>query len=143
MSRNAPTRGRVFVDTSAVIALVVEDQALHDDALATWERLVAASRVGGGNLVTHHAVVVESLGLLHKRHGMPCVRRFLDRVLPRLRVVRISAELHDRGVAALRAADRRRVSIVDWISFEVMRSEEIRRAFAYDADFWRQQFFPA
>ncbi len=139
----APTRGRVFVDTSAVIALLVEDQALHEDALATWERLVAAARVGGGSLVTHHAVVIESLALLQKHHGMPSVRQFLDRVLPRLRIVWISAELHERGVAALLAADRRRVSIVDWISFEVMRSEGIRRAFAYDADFWRQQFFPA
>lgn len=139
----SPTSGPVFVDTSAVIALVVEDQPLRDEALSTWERLLAGARVGEGGLVTHHAVVIETIALLQKRHGMSRVRRFLDSVLPHLRIVWISRELHERGVAALLAADRRSVSIVDWISFEVMRSEGIRRAFAYDADFWRQGLFPA
>lgn len=33
-----------------------------------------------------------------------------------------------------------KVALVDWISFEIMRVEGIREAFAFDLDFRRQGF---
>ncbi len=43
-------------------------------------------------------------------------------------------------MAALLAAGHRSVSLVDWVSFELMRAERIDCAFAFDADFARQGF---
>jgi predicted nucleic acid-binding protein len=43
-------------------------------------------------------------------------------------------------VTASLAAPRRRVSLVDWASFELMRRRGIERAFAFDRDFSTQGF---
>lgn len=52
----------------------------------------------------------------------------------------IDAEVHATGRAALMAANRRDLSLVDGTSFEVMRRRGIRRALALDEDFARQGF---
>lgn len=41
------------------------------------------------------------------------------------------------------AAARREVSLVDWLSFEVMRDRRIRHAFTFDNHFVEQGFLPA
>lgn len=50
------------------------------------------------------------------------------------------AGLHRRAITAMLAARRRPVSLVDWTSFEVMRSRGIGSAFAFDDDFAAQGF---
>lgn len=42
---------------------------------------------------------------------------------------------HDTAVAALLAALPTKTSLVDYVSFQVMRDRGIRRAFAFDTDF--------
>ncbi|MDQ6909249.1 MAG: hypothetical protein M3Z84_00445, partial [Actinomycetota bacterium] len=42
------------------------------------------------------------------------------------------------AVGSLLAAGRRDVSLVDWVSFELMRRLKITRAFAFDPDFEAQ-----
>ena len=43
---------------------------------------------------------------------------------------------HHVGITAI----RRKVSFVDWVSFEVMRRAGVASAFAFDADFETQGF---
>jgi predicted nucleic acid-binding protein len=50
---------------------------------------------------------------------------------------------HAAGVAALLAALPTRISLVDFVSFEVMRERGISRAFAFDDDFRKAGFVPA
>jgi predicted nucleic acid-binding protein len=64
----------------------------------------------------------------------------VEEVLPAFETVWIGEEIHRSAEAALLAAPRRRVSFVDWVSFEVMRREGIERAFAFDRDFTTQGF---
>ena len=47
---------------------------------------------------------------------------------------------HRAGVASVLAANQRRLSLVDCVSFEVMRRLGIREAFAFDAHFADQGF---
>jgi predicted nucleic acid-binding protein len=54
-------------------------------------------------------------------------------------VIFVSREIHDAGVRRLLDAGRRRVSLVDAVSFEVMRARRIEEAFAFD-DFEREGF---
>ncbi len=133
----------VFLDTSALIALLNAEDRFHDDAKHTWDRLLAGVRTGQKLLVTHHAILVESSALIARRLGMRAVRQLHDGLLPVAEIVWIDEKLHRRATAAMLAAARRNVSLVDWLSFEVMRDRRIRHAFTFDAHFGEQGFLPA
>jgi predicted nucleic acid-binding protein len=44
------------------------------------------------------------------------------------------------GLAAMLTANRKELSLVDCVSFEVMRRRDVTRAFALDTDFASQGF---
>jgi uncharacterized protein len=90
--------------------------------------------------LTHNYVVVEACALLQGRLGTPAVRTLLDDVVPAMEVVWVHAEVHASAAAALLAAGKRGVSLVDWVSFEVMRLHGATRALTLDDDFARQGF---
>ena len=133
----------VFLDTSALFALLDAEDRFHDEARHTWDRVLAGVRARRQLLVTHHAVVVEASVLTARRLGMQAVRRLHDGLLPVVEVVWIDEKLHRRATAAMFAAARRNISLVDWLSFEVMRDRRIRHAFTFDAHFKEQGFLPA
>jgi uncharacterized protein len=84
--------------------------------------------------------VLEATALVHRRLGGVATRDLLEELVPTLEMTWVGAELHDRAVSALLGAARRRVSLVDWVSFEVMRRHGIEQAFAFDRDFAAQGF---
>ena len=51
-------------------------------------------------------------------------------------------EFHRVGIAALLSASRRNLSLVDCVSFEMMRHFGITSAFTFDAHFAEQGFQP-
>jgi predicted nucleic acid-binding protein len=75
---------------------------------------------------------VETFALIQSRLGLEAVRGFQDEIVPVLNVEFVTPELHRLGIAALLAASRRGLSLVDCVSFEVMRELGIREAFAFD-----------
>ena len=126
----------VFVDTSALYALLVETDDKHPAARGA----LPALRGGGANLVTSSFVVLESVTLLQSRIGVAAVRAFHDDVMPLLVVVWVGEGLLHRATASLLAASHRSVSLTDWSSFMIMRERGIERAFAFDGNFARQGF---
>lgn len=126
-----------FVDSSALYALLSAEDPNHGVA-AAWFR--SADR--DPNIVTHNYVVVETTALLQRRLGPDAVRAFLEDLLSPIDVLFVDEELHRLATSAFLAAVRRRPSLVDWVSFELMRHERIRRAFAFDRDFRAQGFTP-
>jgi predicted nucleic acid-binding protein len=52
----------------------------------------------------------------------------------------VNSDLHASALAALLAARRRRLSLVDCVSFETMRHLSVTRAFAFDPHFTEQGF---
>ncbi|HEU5162576.1 MAG TPA: PIN domain-containing protein [Thermoanaerobaculia bacterium] len=126
----------VFVDTSGLLAVLDASDAAHRRAAAAWTRLLEA----GSALVTTSYVLVELTALAQARLGVAAVRD-IDRVLvPLMRVVWIDETFHTRAMAALLAAGRRKLSLVDCVSFEVMREGGIAKAFTVDPDFRTQGF---
>lgn len=125
---------RVFVDTSALLALLDEDDDHHHEAAAAMRFLIAEAE-----LVTHNYVHVEVLALARRRLGPLAVARLMDGLLPALTTIWVDEPLHRAALAAHRAAGPG-VSLVDRVSFEVMRHEGIEEAFAFDADFEVQGF---
>jgi len=63
---------RVFVDTSALIALVVANDSAHASALRVFTRLELQQAA----LVTSSYVLVETYALIGRRYGLPVVRDF-------------------------------------------------------------------
>ena len=89
---------------------------------------------------TSNYILVETLALVQGRLGMEAVRRFQEDIFPLLSLEFITPKMHRLATAALLSSSRRRLSLVDCVSFEVMRETGIRRAFAFDPHFKEQGF---
>ena len=126
----------VFVDTSAIYAILIPDDPDHPAAREVVDDLERED----ATLVTSSAVVYETVALLQRRIGVGAVRRFRESVEPALDIRWVDRIAYDAAMAALLTANARDVSLVDWTSFAVMRANGWRRAFAFDDDFARQGF---
>jgi predicted nucleic acid-binding protein len=126
----------VFVDTSALIALLDGDAAEHRAAAATWRSLLQDDEP----LIATTYVLVETHALVQRRLGMEAVRVLSRDFIPLLEIAWLDEEVHNAGLAALLTAARRQLSQVDCVSFEVMRRHGVTRAFTFDADFVEQGF---
>ena len=126
----------VFVDTSALFALLVETDENHQAAHAA----VPLLRDNDASLVTSSLVVIETITLLQSRIGVAAVRIFYHDLLPLLKVAWIDEDRLHRAMSALLASSRRGVSITNWSSITLMRERGIAHAFAFDDDFARQGF---
>lgn len=122
-----------FVDTSALIALFDPHDQRGSDA-RLW--LEAHS---DEHLVTHNYVVVEALAVLERRFGREHVRMLRGAVFPLVDVHWVSRDQHDRALDAHIDAPRGS-SLVDQVSFVVMRDSNVATAFALDEDFSRAGF---
>ncbi|NUN52381.1 MAG: PIN domain-containing protein [Planctomycetaceae bacterium] len=90
---------------------------------------------GEDDLLTSNYVLVETFALVQARLGTAAARALAEEVVPALEVRWMDADLHAQAVAALLAAGRRKLSLVDCSSFAVMGSLGLRRAFAFDGRF--------
>jgi predicted nucleic acid-binding protein len=124
----------VFVDTSALYALVDGGDRFHDAAL---ERLAA---LRGQDLVTHAYVAVELLALLGRRLPWNASEQLVDVLLPLVTVDAVPWSVHSTALAAYRESRLTGVSFVDHTSFAFMRSRALVAAFAYDPDFEARGF---
>ncbi len=128
-----------FVDTSAWLALVDADEERHGEAAAAWRALLE----GDTPLLTTNYVLVETYALAQRRLGQAAVRLLADDLLPVAEVEFVARDAHDRAVATVIAANRRDLSLVDAVSFDVMRRRGISRAFAFDRHFAEAGFSSA
>jgi uncharacterized protein len=124
------------VDTSAFFALLDRDDPAHGAIAEAFDRVLDE----GTELVTHNYVLVETLALAQRRLGMPAVVAINDALLPVMSVEWIDSAAHEAAVAAVVAARRRSVSLVDHVSFALMRRREIGTALAVDRHFAEQGF---
>jgi predicted nucleic acid-binding protein len=128
----------VFVDTSFLVALLDEDDPMYADALRLWRRM-EAERL---SVLTSNYVVLEACAVLQRRLGVPAMRRLVHQILDPVALEWVTRDDHERAVDALLVADRRNLSLVDCVSFEVMRRMDIRECLAFDRHFAEQGFSP-
>jgi predicted nucleic acid-binding protein len=126
----------VYVDTSALLALLDADDLRHERAAGFF----ADSLRAGTDLITSNYVVVEACGIVQRRLGMPSLRALVDRHLRVLTVEWVDEPVHAAGLTALLSANRRGLSLVDCVSFEIMRDHGITACFAFDRHFAEQGF---
>jgi len=126
----------VFVDTSAFYAVLDRGDENHASAKACWIDLLSA----GSALFTNNYVLLETSALLQHRLGTAALRAFHQEITPLLATDWVSESRHLAGVEAALVAHRRKLSIVDCVSFQTMRDLQIDAVFCFDPHFREQGF---
>ena len=126
----------VFVDTSALYALLDSDDANHARARKQWAALLETQEP----LLTTSYVVVETAALVQHRLGTEASRALFDELLGVVEVIFVGPDTHRAATAAWLVADRRKLSLVDCVSFQTMREAGVTTAFAFDRHFVEQGF---
>lgn len=121
----------IFVDTSALIAYVDAGDDFNERAV----ELFSSFAKDDYNLITTNYIILEAIIIVKKRFGLEAVSSFNDNIVPSLRVYWINEEVHNIGVNNLIIANRKKVSLVDYTSFEIMKRLDIEKAFSFDNHF--------
>jgi uncharacterized protein len=121
----------IFIDTSGLYAVMDRHDDNHATAAVIWGRLIA----GSARLITTNYIVVETLALVQARLGFEAARRLVLDVFPILEQTIVDAGLHTAALEALLEQQRRKLSLVDCVSFACMRRLHVATAFSFDRHF--------
>ena len=78
--------------------------------------------------------------LTQHRLGLKAARTFQENFFPLLDIEWVDEQSHMTGVTGVLTAARRKLSLVDCVSFDIMRRLGIREAFTFDKHFKEQGF---
>lgn len=120
----------IFLDTSAIYAWADAGDHNHRTAVRRLQSILD----NGEALLTHNYVLVESIALLQVRLGLTAAAK-LAKDSDAFVIEWVDEDLHTSGIRELERSKRRSVSLVDQISFLVMRRRHVATAFAFDPDF--------
>jgi len=126
----------VFVDTSALYAFLDIGDVGHELLRPAWDRGID----DGEGFVTSNYVVLETTAVAQRHLGLDAVRTLVDEMLPVVEIHWVTDADHALGLQSLLTARRRRLSLVDCVSFAVMRRREIDRYLGLDPHFDEQGF---
>jgi predicted nucleic acid-binding protein len=120
----------IFLDTSAIYALADRRDPHHDLAKEQFQALLDA----GEEVLTHNYVLVEAMALVQSRLGLEAATRLREDCRA-FHVDWVDEATHEEAVRRLARGAKRRVSLVDQVSFLVMKRRGVRIALAFDSDF--------
>lgn len=126
----------VYVDTSAMLAILHADDTNHAKATETWLNVAQ----GDIDLVCNNYVIVEAFSLLQRRYGLEKARALQERIVPLLEIDWLDEDLHADATNSVLTANRRQLSLVDCSSFATMRRLRIESVFTFDEHFKEQGF---
>jgi predicted nucleic acid-binding protein len=126
----------VYVDTSAFFAVLDRDDSCHGAAETVWIRLIQEDT----SLVCSNYVLVEASALIQRRLGQKALRVFQEALVPMLRIQWVDESIHHAAVEMLLKSRSRSLSLVDCVSFVVMRRMGLDTAFVFDRHFQTQGF---
>ncbi len=87
----------VFIDTSALFALLDASDVRHREAARIWAGLLDSE----ADLFTHSYVIVETSALVQRRMGEKLIEPFFDGLLPLVRIIWVEEEIHRRALREL------------------------------------------
>ena len=125
----------IFLDTSAIFALADKNDLNHEPAVDLFGRAIA----GGEGFLVHNYILIESAALLQRRLNFDSAVRLL-RDADAFEVHWVTSSDHLQAVNLLEERHRRHLSLVDCMSFVVMRERDTPRYLAFDDDFTREGF---
>lgn len=126
----------IFIDTSAIYAYLDAGDANHEAAVRFW----AEQSADDTRFVTTNYVILELVSLVQRRLGRNAVRDVIENLMPSLVVEWVDDQTHQLALRTVLAAGQRGISLVDAVSFEVMRRRAISSVFAFDRHFQEEGF---
>lgn len=128
----------MFVDTSFLVALLDEDDPGFADALRLWRKAEAERWA----VITSTHVVLEACAVLQRRLGVAAVRKLVHEILEPVALGWVTRDDHEHAMETVLVADQPDLSLVDCVSFEVMRRLDVHACLAFDRHFAEQGFLP-
>ena len=125
----------IFLDTSAIYAWTDAADPNHRPAVRYLQEIVER----GDELLTHNYVLVESVALLQARLGVDAAIKLAGDSAA-FTIEWVDDDVHASGIRALAQSKKRHLSLVDHISFLVMRRRRVATAFAFDSNFTAEGF---
>ena len=126
----------IFLDTSAVLALLNTQDKFHETALKALETIDN----NGETLLTHNYLIVETVALVQRRIGLDSAIAFERDAQDSMQTHWITESDHHLAIERWRQHNTRRLNLVDCMSFVVMEMYGCDTAFAYDSDFETEGF---
>ena len=126
----------IFIDTSALLAILNESDQVHQSAKQAWIEILSSDSV----IFSSNYVIIETTALLQHRFGIKALRLFENNMQPVIKIIWVDEQVHKLGMGILMAANRRNLSLVDCTSFEIMRQARLVNGFTFDPHFSEQGF---
>lgn len=129
---------RVFVDSSAFVAVAMRRDDRHEGALRVWRQL-ERDHVG---LVTSDWVFGETVSFVRRRQGYAAARAVGEALWDSRRLERLTSTPQDleRAWEAFLGYAFDDLSLVDCLSFVLAREQRINRVFTFDRHFAQAGF---
>jgi len=124
---------RIFVDTGAFIALTDKDDENHNKAAIFYKTM----KEKGCRFATSNFVVCETMNYLRAKvsHQMAVV--FRDNLIKSgfFEIITVTSFMEDAAFGIFKQYSDKGFSFTDCTSFALMKSQKIRKAFAFDRHF--------
>lgn len=126
----------IFIDTSAFYALMDRSDTHHEKAKNLWIFLLEEE----SHLHTTNYIIIETLALLQSRLGFEAANLFAGDILELVDFIWIDKPQHNLAYELWLSLGRRKVSLVDCVSFTAMRHHKIEHIFGFDRHFEEQGY---
>jgi predicted nucleic acid-binding protein len=126
----------IFVDTSALIALIDDQDIFHNNAKRQWQTILESE----DTLLCNNYVLLETISLVQRRFGMDYIHVLEAEFLSLLNLHWIEEDEHQAAAQTFLEINRRNLSLVDCSSFSTMRRLDLHTVFTFDPHFREQGF---
>lgn len=127
---------KLFIDTSAILAILNSDDLFHHQAKKEWFRIIDSKET----LFSSNYIIVETIVLIQRRFGTDAVKRFAENLEPLINLVWIDENIHHSAMTVLKTINHRSLSLIDCTSFQIMWNLNIEQVFTFDKHFYEQGF---
>jgi predicted nucleic acid-binding protein len=126
----------IFVDTSAFYALMDRSDSYHQKAKKLWTFLLDEELY----FKTTNYIIIETLALLQNRLGFEAAQLYSSDILELVDILWVDESRHSLAFELWLSLGRKKLSLVDCVSFITMRHYRLEKVFGFDRHFDQQGF---
>jgi len=126
----------VFIDTSAFYALMDRSDSYHEKAKLLWAFLLDKN----SSFKTTNYIIIETLALIQSRLGFEAARLYSGDILGLVDILWVNEPRHNLAFELWLSLGRKKLSLVDCVSFITMRYYGLENVFGFDRHFDEQGF---
>jgi len=126
----------IFIDTSAFYALMDRSDGYHEKAKQLWTFLLDKNV----SFKTTNYIIIETLALIQSRLGFEAAHLYSGDILGLIDILWVDEPRHNLAFELWLSLGRKKLSLVDCVSFITMRHYRLENFFGFDRHFAEQGF---